>query len=806
MNFQRNEVKWVGRFSALVCLLLASNFSTAQTISSLVLNPTSVPSLVYSTGTVTLAAPAGPSGVLINLSSSKVFATVPKTITVPAGATTATFQIATHYSGAQEVPTITAAYKTTSSATANLTIRIPIGATAAGGYLGDLQQATHACMNFPVFGGFDATGNLYVTDSDGDRIRKIQPNGKINTAAGVGQLGYNGENIPANTTAMGNPKGIAVDAAGDYWYADPGNNRVRKVTAAPPTTGTVATVAGNGTRGYMGDGGPATSAEVNMPNGVAMDASGNIYFSDGGNNVVREIDTSGNINTVVGNGTPGFGGDGGAPTSASMYNPRGLAFDPATGNLYIVDAFNNRIRMVTGLGTPSATITTIAGIGTGATTGDGGPALNAAIGSPRNVLISGGILYLTQGGQSRVRQINLSTGIITPVAGSTNGYDGEGNPPTSAEFQSPTGLMINSKGNLLIVDSGNDRVREISSPVGSKAPLNLQTAADGRFHADLSSTVLNTIAGGYVGDGGLPTNGCLNSPENISFDSAGNYLIADTGRVRSVTFSGGVPTITTLAGTGVFGYTGDNGLATLATMTFPLGVVKDSSLNSYIADNGNFAIREVNASTGNISTFWTDPTALDLTSLAIDSSNNIYSVDRGACVVREITPAAVSTIVAGVLNSCGYNSDGITATTAQLNAPYGIAVDSAGNLYIGDTGNNRVRMVTLATGLISTLAGNGTCSFSGDNGLATAATLCQPSGVAVDPSGRVWIADYENFRVRLIDGGKILTYMGTGIPGYNNNNRKATLTNLGGPVAIALDPTNLLYVSDDVNYRIRTVQ
>ena len=784
MNFQP-EMKWASRLSAVLCLLVVSNVVVAQTVSSVVVSPTALPALVFSTGTVTLSAPAGVGGAVVTLKSSKAFsATVPASVTVPAGASSATFQITTHVSLAQQVPSITATFNHTSQS-ANLTVRIPVMGTAAGGYLGDIQLGTHACLNFPQFGGYDAKGNLYVSDTNGDRIRRIAPNGTIYSAAGVGQLGYNGENIPANTTAMGYPKGLAVNAAGDFWYADPGNNRVRKVTAS---TKLVATVAGNGTRGYMGDGGLGTSAEVNQPTGAALDAAGNLFFSDSGNNVVREINAAtGIITTIAGNGTAGFSGDGGSPTAAMLNNPKGLNFDSATGNLYIVDSSNFRVRVVSGLGgTP--VINTFAGNGSPTTTGDGGSALAASIGVPRNVLISGDTVYLSQAGISRIRQISISTGIITPVAGSINGYDGEGNPPASAEFQAPTGMMLDSKGNLLIIDSGNDRVRKIS------------TAASG---INLSTTTVKTIAGGYVGDGGLPINGCLNSPESISFDSSGNYLIADTGRVRSVNSAGTV--ISTVAGTGVFGYTGDNGVATVATMTFPLGVVRDVSGNAYIADNGNFAIRKVDT-TGTITTFWTDPSALDLTALTTDATGNIYSVDRGACVVRQITSGGVATVVAGVLNSCGYNSDGISATTAQLNHPNGIALDAAGNLYIGDAANNRVRMVTLATGLISTLAGTGTCNFSGDGGPATSATLCNPAGVAVDPVGRVFIADYTNFRVRVIENGNISTYAGTGIPGYNNNGRKATLTNLGGPIAIGLDKTNLMYVSDDVNYRVRVIQ
>jgi hypothetical protein len=255
----------------------------------------------------------------------------------------------------------------------------------------------------------------------------------------------------------------------------------------------------------------------------------------------------------------------------------------------------------------------------------------------------------------------------------------------------------------------------------------------------------------------------------------------------------------------VTGYSGDNGAATSAQVNSPLGVAADPFGNVYIADNGNNVIRVVTA--GTITTFDQDPTFRNLASLTTDSAGNVYSVDTGACVVREITPAGSSTIVAGILNGCGYNTDGISATTAQLSQPYGVALDTAGNIYIGDAGNNRVRKVTISTGLISTIAGTGNCGFSGDTGPATSAELCSPSGVAVDSLGRVFIADYSNFRVRFIStNGNISTYAGTGLPGYNNNGRMATKTNLGGPIGVALGPSNVLYISDDQSYRIRVIE
>lgn len=762
----------------LLTMLLIS-VSSAQTVSSVTLNPASVPAVVTTTGTVTLAAAAPTGGVVVKLSSNRpALVKMPATVTVPATALSANFTINTFPSGSQQSVTITGTYKT-STQNATLTIRVPTMGTAAGGYLGDNNLATQACIEFPQFGGIDGQGNIYVADSYGDRIRRIgKGTGKITTVAGVGQYGYNGENIKATTTAMGFPRGLVVNTAGEFWYSDPGNNRVRMVNSS----GLVNTVAGNGFPGYSGDGGPATSAQVNQPNGLALDASGNLYFSDTGNNVIRMVDNSGNIHTIAGNGTAGFSGDGGAATSASLDSPHGLAFD-TTGNLYIADDLNNRVRIVSGLGSGTVTINTYAGNGGTGENGDGGLASSAAVGFPRGVMVANGTLYIATAGQARIRQVNLTSQIINTYAGSTVGYDGDGNPPLSSMFVSPTGMMVDSLGDVLIVDTGNDRVRKVNA----------------------AGTTVSTSVGGYVGDGGVATNGCLNSPENVAFDSAGNFYVVEGNgnRVREV--SGG--NISTLAGTGVTGYSGDGGLATAAKINSPAGVAADPSGNIYIADNGNNVIRVVNNSSKNISTFAQDSTFRNLASLATDSAGNVYSVDSGACVVREYTPGGSGSIVAGVLNGCGYNADGISATTAQLSQPYGVALDSAGNIYIGDAGNNRVRKVTISTGFISTIAGTGTCGYSGDTGLATSAELCSPSGVAVDSIGRVFIADYSNFRVRMINtNGNISTYAGTGLPGYNNNGRLATKTNLGGPIGVALGPSNYLYISDDQSYRVRVIQ
>jgi NHL repeat len=315
------------------------------------------------------------------------------------------------------------------------------------------------------------------------------------------------------------------------------------------------------------------------------------------------------------------------------------------------------------------------------------------------------------------------------------------------------------------------------------------------------TNIARTVAGGFVGDGSPATRASLVLPENIAFDAAGNYYIADFGgnRVRKVSAG----TITTVAGTGISGYSGDGGAATSAELYFPAGVAVDGTGNIYIADAGNGVIRKVSA--GTINTFATGPNFSDLTSLAVDSAGNLYSADDGACVVRKITPGGVVTVVAGMEFNCGYNADGIRATNALLNAPFGVAVDSKGNLYIGDTANNRVRLVN-ANGVIFTIAGDGNCGFSGDGGPSTSAELCNPTGVGLDSTGNVYIADEVNLRVRRISGGTITTLAGSGLPGFNGDGLPATGTNLDCPVAVAAGPRGAVFLVDNATMRVRRIR
>jgi sugar lactone lactonase YvrE len=648
--------------------------------------------------------------------------------------------------------------------------------TVAGGVVNDGKPATSAALILPRFVALDKKGNLYIADYE-HRIRKV--NAKTNvitTIAGKGISGFSGDGGAAKTALLSYPVGIVFDEQGNLLFSDSGNNRIRKID----TKGIITTIAGTGAWGFDGDGGAATSASLAQPFGLALDEAGNLYICDQGNNRVRMVDTQGIITTVAGNGIAGYAGDGGPATLASLNFPYAAIVDNS-GNLYIGDFNNFVVRKVDTQGT----ITTFAGNNADGCDGDGGPATSATIGGPGGFAIIAGALLISGGGCSKVRAVDLGTNIIVTVAGHGGGYDGDGNPPLSTKFRGQRGLLFDSTGSLLIVDRGNQRIRRLDS----------------------NTKLVNTIAGGFVGDGGKGTAASLGLPNGVSYDSiTGALYIADTNhnRVR-VLYPTGI--IETVAGTGISGYSGDGGPATQARLNSPYAVATDRSGNLFIADEGGGVIRKVD-STGTITTFAWAETFGCLDSLVTDAAGNLYGADPCRYVIWKISAdGSTTTAVAGVPDWYGFNSDGILATEAWLGAPMGLALDAKGNLYIADTDNSRVRMVNPITGLISTIAGTGECNFSGDGGPATAATLCWPYGVAADNKGNILIADYGYGHVRSVNkSGVIQTIAGTGVGGYNGNGLPATQTNLDTIVSLAVGSNGAVYVVDSLQSRVRKIK
>jgi uncharacterized protein (TIGR03437 family) len=356
-----------------------------------------------------------------------------------------------------------------------------------------------------------------------------QSAGTIQTIAGTGSQSYSGDGGPATQAALNIPVEVYVDQHGNLFIADQFNNRIRKVTPG----GTISTVAGTGVAGFSGDGGPAVKAELNTPTGIFGDSSGNLYIGDPGNQRIRKVDASGKITTLAGNGSKGYGGDGGPATDATLYNAARVALDPS-GNVYIADQSNHRIRKVT----PAGIISTFAGNGAGtpangAFSGDGGPAVDASLNNPTAIAVDGmGVVYFADQFNQRIRKVALD-GTITTIAGDGNaGFGGDGGPATAASLNYPGGMTIDASGNLYVNDDLNFRTRFI--------------AADGTI-----STIAGTGVQGFSGDGGPATGAELNGNFGVALDLSGNMYIADStnNRIRKVygAVPGAAPVISTAA-------------------------------------------------------------------------------------------------------------------------------------------------------------------------------------------------------------------------------------------------------------------
>jgi trimeric autotransporter adhesin len=740
--------------------------------------------------------------------------------------------------------------------------------TGAAGPLGDGGPAASASLIGTCGVVVDHSGNLVISDAGHNRVRvvahqagrfygRLMTAGHIYTVAGDGRAGFSGDGGLATKAELSGLSvvslgaGVATDGAGNLLIADFGNYRVRVVAGRggrfygrTMTAGHIYTIAGNGIHGFSGDGGPAAKAElggragVSLGGSVAADGAGNMLIADTGNYRVRVVAgrggrfygrtmTAGHIYTIAGNGIGGSSGDGGPAAKAELGGPSGgslgggVATDRA-GNLLIADSTSARIRVVahqTGrfYGRPmtAGDIYTVAGDGVDGFSGDGGPATAAELGTGQSVAADGaGNLLIADIYNHCVRVVAESTGrfygqamtagdIYTIAGNGRAAFSGDGGAATGAEL-GPVGVAADSAGNLLIADTGNNRVRMVAHQTGS---FYGQPMTAGHIY----TVAGNGIDGGFSGDGGPATAAELNAPQGVAADAAGNLLIADTGqqegsdggnRIRVVAASTGsfygqamtAGDIYTVAGNGGFGFSGDGGPASAAELNAPQSVRADAAGNLLIADTGNVLVRVVAESTGS---FYGQPM----------TAGDIYTIAGN-----------------GTFGSSG---DGGPATAAELYNPSSVTTDAAGNLVIADSGNNRLRVVAESTGSfygqpmtagdIYTIAGHGTPGFSGDGGPASAAELNGPQGVTADTAGNLLIADTGNQRIRVIahrtgsfyrrlmTAGHIYTIAGNGRAGFSGDGGPATAAELNSPSRVTTDGAGGLWIADTGSNRIRLV-
>ncbi|HXM43767.1 MAG TPA: choice-of-anchor D domain-containing protein [Bryobacteraceae bacterium] len=670
-------------------------------------------------------------------------------------------------------------------------------ATAIGGGPNSMP-AIDADLYNPVEVTLDSAGNYYFADGNQNRVFKVTTGGFLTVVAGNGLPGYAGDGVVggAANALLNYPYGVAVDASGNVYISDYNNSVVRKVD----TSGTITTVAGSFTGGctYNGNGSPATQFYLCHPSGLALDHSGNLYIADEINNLVRKLVVStSTISNYAGTGTNGYSGDGGLATSATLNYPSAVAID-SSGNVFIADTSNQVVREVT---ISNGKIKTIAGNGTAGYSGDGGAATGATFNGIYGIAVNsaGTTVTVADTYNAVVRQFPVG-GIINTVAGGAGtGWCGDAGPATSACLYYPEGVAVTSSGTVYVSDTYNNRLRQFI--VGGS----INTMA-GNGSASMPTPVSNLPPQGVV----------LFGPYGLMEDPSGNIFVSDPGNsmVREEVFSTDLVNI--FAGSDVAGYSGDTGPATAAEMNLPASVARDSFGNIYIADAANCAIREVSTS-GIISTFaggdgcgfsGNGGPAIGAQlyypfGVFVDSQNNVYIADTQNCLVRKVTGGIISTFAGG--GGCAFSGDGGPANDAALNNPEAVTADAAGNVYIADTNNHRIRMVAASTGIISTVAGDGNPGFTGD-GVATQNSLYTPQDVKADANGNIFIADTGNQRLRWVTpAGLMTTFAGNGTAGFSGDGALAINAELYNPTGIFEDASGNFVVADDYNNRVRSI-
>jgi sugar lactone lactonase YvrE len=647
-----------------------------------------------------------------------------------------------------------------------------------------------ARFNYPEGVAVDSAGNVYVADSGNSTIRKITSAGGVSTIAGF--AGITGSADGTNSDArFWNPEGVAVDGAGNVYVADSFNSTIRKLTPVG-TNWVVTTLAGGFSKPggvtvdsagnlYVADtlsdtirkmtpvgtnwvvstlagtpyisgtnDGTGTNAQFFWPSGVAVDSAGNVYVADSWNQTIRKVTPAGVVTTLAGNASitdyydnPVGGYADGAGSAARFNYPRGVAVDSAT-NLYVADAGNDMIRKVTLAGT-NWMVTSLAGLASSAGCVDGTGSA-ARFNYPEGAAVdNNGNVCVADTGNATIRIIT-SAAFVSTIAGTGADSGGSANGTGgAAQFNSPVCVAVDSATNLYVTDTGNNTIRKIT-------PL----------------AVVSTIAGfaGISGSAdGVGSSAQFDQPYGIAVDNAGNVYVADTGNntIRKISSAGAVSTIA-----GIAGISGSaDATNSAAQFHYPEGLAADSATNLYVTDTGNNTIRKVTP----VGTNWVVSTIAGLAGncgsadgigsaarfyypegIAVDSAGNLYVADTFNDTIRKVTPVGTNWVVSTIAGVVDYGNSGFndgTGTNAQFFFPWGVAVDSATNLYVADRGNELMRKITPAgmVWVVSTIAGGEESRGSAD-GAGNAARFYCPQGVAVDNAGNVYVADMDNNTIR----------------------------------------------------------
>jgi uncharacterized protein (TIGR03437 family) len=640
-----------------------------------------------------------------------------------------------------------------------------VSRTIAGIFpLGDGGPATEALLELPLAVAVDASGTMYIADNGNGVIRKVSK-GTISTFAAFTGPIYD----------------VKLDAGGNLYVA--AGNSAFTVTPA----GVATKIAGSASAGsFSGDGGPAINAGISVVEAIAIDNSGSVYLCDTYNNRIRKITADGIIHTIAG-GAAGYAGDNGPATSALFNGLNSIAVD-AVGNLYISDSFNDRIRKIT----LDGKISTFAGKGPCCTW----PDTSGYIFPGPLTLDTAGNVYFFDHRSNGIYKVTPD-GAMHLIAGVTSpGFAGDGFAYADqlARFYVVTGLATDAANNLYIVDSGNERIRKVDSGSG------ILTTVAGRGH--------------FSGDLGPATAALLHRPQGTVMGSDGSVYITDTDnfRVRKIAPDG---TIGTIAGNGDPYFGGDQGLATQATLT-PQSLAIDAADNLFVVDGG-YRVGKITPA-GTISTVaggGTTASSVDnlgalasgfaaITGIAVDSAGNVYLSESGANKIKKVTPSGGLSTYAGT-GSYGFAGDGQPAAQAVFRTPGALALDAGGNLYIADTGNNRIRKIAAGGGTVSTVAGNGDCCYKGDGGPATAAQV-HAYGLVAGAGGGLWMTDFMGVRYIGRDGTINRIAGGTAYGFAGDDATASSATRYYDTTGIALNSAGEVILADTYNSRIRALQ